>query len=132
MKRRILVVDDELSILLTLKAVLEINGFEVETASSAREAVRKLEASVFQMVITDLKMEHETAGYDVVRAANKLADPPVTAILTAFASLGSAWKSEGAQSLFVKPMNTPDLLRSIEALLIAQEDRKSRSVAGAV
>ena len=31
MKRRILLVDDELAILLTLKAVLEINGFEVET-----------------------------------------------------------------------------------------------------
>ncbi len=83
-----------------------------------------------EALITDLKMEHETAGYDVVRAANKLADPPVVAILTAFASLGSTWKSEGAQSLFVKPMNTPDLLRAIESLLIAHEDRKTRSVAG--
>ncbi len=33
MKRRILLVDDELAILLTLKAILEMNGFEVETAS---------------------------------------------------------------------------------------------------
>ena len=38
MKRRILLVDDELAILLTLKAVLEMNDFEVETAASAREA----------------------------------------------------------------------------------------------
>ncbi len=127
MKRRILVVDDELAILLTLKAVLEMNGFEVETAASAREAVRKLDAGGFQMVITDMKMEHDTAGYDVIRAAKKLADPPVTAILTAFPSLGSDWKSEGAQSLLVKPMNTPDLLRQVEALLIVPEDRKSRS-----
>jgi len=36
MKRRILLVDDELAILLTLKAILEINGFEVETATSAK------------------------------------------------------------------------------------------------
>ncbi len=127
MKRRILVVDDELAILLTLKAILEMNGFEVETAASAREAVRKLDAGGFQMVITDMKMEHDTAGYDVIRAAKKLADPPVTAILTAFPSLGSDWKSEGAQSLLVKPMNTPDLLRQVEALLIVPEDRKSRS-----
>ena len=42
MKRRILLVDDELAILLTLKAVLEINGFEVETAASAREAKSKI------------------------------------------------------------------------------------------
>ena len=37
MKRRILLVDDEVAVLLTLKAVLEINGFDVDTAASARE-----------------------------------------------------------------------------------------------
>ena len=37
MKRRILLVDDELAILLTLRAVLEMNGFEVETAASAKK-----------------------------------------------------------------------------------------------
>ena len=35
MKRRILLVDDELAILLTLRAVLEMNGFEVDTAASS-------------------------------------------------------------------------------------------------
>ena len=38
MKRRILLVDDELAILLTLRAILEMNGFEVDTAASAKEA----------------------------------------------------------------------------------------------
>ncbi len=42
MKRRILLVDDELAILLTLRAVLEMNGFEVDTAASAKEAERKM------------------------------------------------------------------------------------------
>ena len=42
MKRRILVVDDELAVLLTLKTVLEMHGFEVLTANSAAEAVAKL------------------------------------------------------------------------------------------
>ena len=45
MKRRILLVDDELAILLTLKAILEIHGFEVETAASGREAISKLKAA---------------------------------------------------------------------------------------
>ena len=39
MKRRILLVDDELAILLTLKTLLEIHGFDVDTADSAKEAV---------------------------------------------------------------------------------------------
>jgi len=56
MKRRILLVDDELAILLTLKAILEIHGFEVETAASGREAISKLKAASYHMVITDMKM----------------------------------------------------------------------------
>jgi DNA-binding NtrC family response regulator len=47
--RRILLVDDELAILLTLKAILEMHGFEVETAASAREAEQKLGSDTFDM-----------------------------------------------------------------------------------
>ncbi len=126
MKRRILLADDELAILLTLKAILEINGFEVETAASAREAVAKLRAGTFHMVITDMRMEAEESGYDVIRAARKAEYSPAIAILTAYPLLGGKWKAEGAQSMLVKPMNTDDLLRQIEALLIRHQDQKQR------
>jgi DNA-binding NtrC family response regulator len=131
MKRRILLVDDELAILLTLKAILEMNGFEVETASSGREALRKLDAGVFQMVITDMRMETETSGYDVIRAAQQKAYNPATSILTAYPSPESDWKSKGAQSLLVKPVNTRDLLRQVEALLIMHEDQKRSAAVSA-
>lgn len=124
MKRRILLVDDELAILLTLKAILEIHGFEVETASSAKEGVAKLKANEYHMVITDMRMESERAGYDVVRAAKKTKYDPAVALLTAYPMLGNDWQSEGANSMLVKPMNTTDLLRQIEALLISHEDAK--------
>lgn len=127
MKRRILLVDDELAILLTLKAVLEMNGFEVETAHSAKEAIQRLNDSEYQMVITDMRMETETAGYDVVRAAKKQSYNPATAILTAFPSLGTEWKEKGAQSLLVKPVGTEELLRQLECLLISHGDQKQRA-----
>lgn len=126
MKRRILLADDELAILLTLKAILEMNGFEVETAASAIEAEQKLSAAHFDMVITDMRMESETAGYDVIRAARKQSYDPATAILTAYPSLGTEWRSHGAQSLLVKPVNTHDLLRQIEALLVTHQDQKTK------
>ncbi|HEX9121268.1 MAG TPA: response regulator [Terriglobales bacterium] len=129
MKRRILLVDDELAILLTLKAILEMSGFEVETASSGREALQKLDAGVFQMVITDMRLETETTGYDVIRAAKQKPYNPATSILTAYPSLGSDWKSKGAESLLVKPVNARDLLRQIEALLVTHEDQKHTAVA---
>jgi DNA-binding response OmpR family regulator len=78
------------------------------------------------MVITDMKMEEEEAGYNVIRAARKADYNPAIAILTAYPLLGSRWKTEGAQSMLVKPMNTDDLLRQIEALLIQHEDQKHR------
>jgi DNA-binding response OmpR family regulator len=126
MKRRILLADDELAILLTLKAILEIHGFEVDTAASGEEAIAKLKSGQYHMVITDLKMEHEQSGYQVIRAAKETGYDPAVAILTAFPSLGSEWKKEGAQSMLVKPMNTEDLLRQIEALLIQHQDQKQR------
>src|SRR5215469_713687 len=129
MKRRILLVDDELAILLTLKAILEIHGFEVETAISAKEAASKLKAHTYHMVITDMKMEHEKAGYDVIRAAKKTDYDPAVAILTAYPLLGGDWKTQGANSMLVKPMNTDDLLRRIEVLLIQHEDQRQQKAA---
>jgi DNA-binding response OmpR family regulator len=127
MKRRILLVDDELAILLTLKAVLEMNDFEVETAASAREARSKLRGSTFHMVITDMRMENESAGLEVVRAAKQASYQPAVAMLTAFPVPGSEWRDEGMDEMLVKPMNIMNLLRQIEALLVTHEDKKQKS-----
>lgn len=126
MKRRILLVDDELAILLTLKAILEMNGFEVETADSAQNAIKKLGAAEYNMVITDLRMEKETSGFDVIRFAKKQAYNPATAILTAFPTLGNNWQQEGANRLLVKPVGTDELIRQLESLLITHEDSKHK------
>src|ERR1700761_6091524 len=127
MKRRILLVDDELAILLTLKAVLELHGFDVETAASAREAKSKIRAHPYHMVITDMRMENERAGIEVVRAARAAEYDPAIAMLTAFPIPGEEWESEGADQMLVKPMNTNDLLLQIEALLVTHEDKKHRA-----
>ena len=124
MKRRILLVDDELAILLTLRAILEMNGFEVDTAASAKEAQNKLKGGVYEMVITDMRMESETSGYDVIHAARQQPYDPATALLTAYPSLGNEWKNKGAQSLLVKPVNTHELLGQLEALLVTHQDHK--------
>jgi DNA-binding response OmpR family regulator len=129
MKRRILLVDDELAILLTLKAVLEISGFDVETAASAREAKMKIRAHEYHMVITDMRMESDTAGMEVVAAAKKAPCRPAIAMLTAFPLPGSEGE-EGADKLLVKPMNTSDLLLQLEALLVTHEDSKRKNESG--
>jgi DNA-binding NtrC family response regulator len=124
MQRRILLVDDDATVLLTLKAVLQLNQFEVQTASSASEAVQKLASGVYEMVITDSRMETDDAGFHVIRAASQQAYRPATALLTAYPPRNLDWKHNGVQSLLVKPIGTQDLLRQIEALLVQHQDGK--------
>ena len=140
MKRRILLVDDDLAVLLTLKAVLELHGFEVDTAASSAEAFARLESGVYQMVISDLRMETEEAGLEVLRAARRQAYDPATALLTAYPPSGENWRGEGNKqengnerqigespdSLLIKPLGTTDLLRQVEALLIRHADLKQQ------
>ena len=128
MKRRILLVDDDLAVLLTLKAVLELNGFEVETASSSAEAIARLDSGVYQMVITDLRMESEYSGMEVIQYARERTYAPATALLTAYPPANGKWTEDPSQPLLVKPVGTKDLVRQLEALLIRHEDEKQRRI----
>jgi DNA-binding response OmpR family regulator len=125
MKRRILLVDDDLPVLLTLKAVLEMHGFEVQTSTSAAGALEKLNSATYQMVITDVRMETDDAGFRVIQAARQQPYDPATALLTAFPPDDGARIGE-AQSLLVKPVGTDDLVRQLESLLVQHEDEKQR------
>jgi DNA-binding response OmpR family regulator len=117
MKRRVLLVDDEVAVLLTMKAVLEISGFDVDTAASARDAKLKLRHQVYEMVITDMRMESDESGREVIVAARTAAYHPAVALLTAFPVAEEDWQDMGADKLLVKPMQTPLLIRQIEKLL---------------
>jgi|SRR5271166_4941506 len=151
MKRRILLVDDDLAVLLTLKAVLELHGFEVETAGSSAEAFARMQFNVYHLVISDLRMETEEAGLEVIRAARRQPYDPATALLTAYPPSGEHWGGkhwdgehcdgkprngkpqegedwggENSDSVLIKPLGTGDLLRQVEALLIRHADKQER------
>jgi DNA-binding response OmpR family regulator len=123
MRRRILLVDDEVAVLLTLKAVLEISGFDVDTAASAREGVSKLHTREYNMLITDMRMEHDVAGVEVIKAARAAQYHPAVALLTAFPVAEEDWQEMGADQLLVKPMHTRILLQQIEDLINSHEQK---------
>ena len=126
MRRRILLVDDEVAVLLTLKAVLEISGFDVDTAASAREGVSKLHTREYHMLITDMRMEHDVAGVEVIKAARAAAYHPCVALLTAFPVAEEDWQEMGADQLLVKPMHTRILLQQIEDLIATHEKKMTQ------
>jgi DNA-binding response OmpR family regulator len=127
MGRRILLVDDEVAVLLTLKAVLEISGFEVDTAASAREGKSRLHTHEYNMVITDMRMESDAAGAEVIEAARAAAYRPAVALLTAFPVADEDWQEMGADKLLVKPVHTRILLEQIESLLDSHEAKLAKN-----
>ncbi len=118
MKRRILLVDDEVAVLLTLKAVLEISGFDVDTATSAREGKARIKHREYEMVITDMRMEGERAGEEIINAAKAASYNPAVALLSAFPVDEEALADMGADKVLVKPMHTRQLLQQLEALYV--------------
>lgn len=124
MKRRILLVDDEVAVLLTLKAVLEISGFDVDTATSAREGKARIRHREYEMVITDMRMEGDRAGEEVITEARNAPYRPAVALLTAFPLGDAEWQDMGADKMLVKPMHTRALLQQLEALFLRREKDK--------
>ena len=116
-KRRVLLVDDEVAVLLTMKAVLEISGFDVDTATSAHEGKSKIRTHEYQMIITDMRMESDAAGREVIHCARTAPYHPAVALLTAYPVEEDAWQEMGADRMLVKPMQTPVLIRQLEKLL---------------
>lgn len=129
MKRRILLVDDEVAVLLTLKTVLEISGFDVDTATSAREGKSRIKHREYEMVITDMRMEGERAGEEVIEAARSATYQPAIALLTAFPVDDGALDSMGADQMLVKPMHTRQLLQQLEALFAKRHGSNEEGVA---
>lgn len=114
---RVLLVDDDISIVHLFSTVLEMNGFSVTTAQSASEAVCVIDQAPFDMVITDLHMETPTAGFEVVRAARDRSPRPIIVVITAYPVPSSDWRRIGADALYLKGANTMALPEQLKELL---------------
>jgi DNA-binding response OmpR family regulator len=119
-KRRILLVDDEIS------------GYDVDTAASAREGKSKIKLREYQMVITDMRMESDAAGREVIQAARNATYHPAVALLTAFPLSDDDWQDTGADKMLVKPMQTRLLIQQIEKLLETHQAKLAKLAAAGV
>ncbi len=130
-KPRILVVDDEEIALKNLDHTLKKEGYIVVAASSGMEAVEKLDASDFDVVLTDLKME-KIGGMDVLeKAKNKYPDTQVI-MITGYASVDSAIDSikKGAFHYIAKPFKLDDVRSIVKKAL--EKKFSTRSTKGSV
>ena len=110
---RVLLVDDNVTSRLTLKTVLEAGGYAVDAASSAAEAVGKLDARQYELVLSDLQMESPEAGLKVLAHARLMDYKPATAIVTTYQNR----KMNVKRPFFVEPEDLPGLLTKVADLI---------------
>ncbi len=111
---RLLVVDDEESLRITTAAILENEGYIVDTASSGDEAVVLLNDTDYDLVLTDLHMEGGD-GLSVLSQIRRHAPLTISVVLTGFASVESAIAAlqEGAYDYLVKPCDIESMKHTI-------------------
>jgi len=115
---RILVVDDEAHVLLTLQAILQEDGYRVDVASDGNQAIEALRVSHYDLVLTDLKMPG-VDGLSVLAEVQKSSPTTVTIMMTGYGSVGSAIEAVhfGAYEYLLKPMEVPELKQAVRRSL---------------
>jgi DNA-binding response OmpR family regulator len=114
LKKTILLVDDDASILRSFSRILQKCGYEIETAATGKEAMGKATNRHFDVVLLDLRLP-DMQGTDVLTKARKQLSSTVKIMITGFPSLESGVKAleEGVDGYLVKPVQAQELLTLI-------------------
>src|ERR1700760_4493478 len=118
-KARILFVDDEASIRLTLPAILKMHGFEVRTEGTVSDALSAIREDRFEVLIADLNIGMPGDGFTVVSAMRRTQPDAVTIILTGYPAFETALEAIRSQvdDYAVKPADIEELVQVIEEKL---------------
>jgi len=125
---KVLVVDDEESVVVTIKAILQLDGYDVATTTSCKQARVMVRDTEYDLVLTDLRLE-DGDGLEVLKAVRESHPETVTIMLTGYASLESAIQAlrAGAYDYLVKPSEVEELrstvARGLERRRLGQELR---------
>ena len=113
--RRILIIDDERPILLTLEALLGRHGYQVETAATASHGLRALKSNAPAVILLDLQLP-DAEGLQTLEQIKREHPETQVIILTAHDSLNNAIESikRGAYHFISKPYAPEELLSLIE------------------
>ncbi len=122
---KVLIVDDDQDLLVGQKAFLEKRGYQVQTAASAAEGLRRLESFTPDLILADLMMEHYDTGFvfcKKVKDDPRMAAVPIIMQTAASKELGftldayneRARKWMKVDEILTKPVPLEDLVGKIE------------------
>jgi two-component system response regulator GlrR len=130
---KILIVDDDVSVLKVLQMRLESEKYAVAAASETREAKKRLEEETFDIALFDLRLA-EGSGIDLMKSLRDIDPDLPVIILTAYGTIESAVEAmkEGAYSYLTKPFDYRELLvqirNGIEKSRLSREVKRLRNM----
>jgi DNA-binding NtrC family response regulator len=118
---RVLVIDDDQSIRTTMAAILENEGYVVDTAKDGKEAIEKSNADLYRVALIDFRLP-DMEGTELLTALRETTPKMVKVMVTGYPSLENAIEcvNKHADAYFVKPVNYENLLSTIRNLIKKQ------------
>jgi len=121
MAMKVLVVDDSITMVMSLKTTLAMNGFEVETANNGQAALDKLNSGIKpHLIVTDINMP-VMGGLELIGKVRAMQGFKFIPILTLTTESDNAKRDQGkragATGWIVKPVSGDDLIKVIKKVL---------------
>ena len=132
-KERVLVVDDEKTILELARRFLTAEGFIVETASQGMQAIKSLEEAHFDILLTDIRMPG-MSGLELMKVARSLRPEIIMVVITGHGTITTAIESlkVGAMGFVLKPFTRQEIMSAVQNALekyrLQQENIRMKSL----
>lgn len=125
MPPKLLFVDDEPAIRMTLSAILEQNGFDVTVAATVPEGLALIGAEKYDILISDLNIGQPGDGFTVVSAMRRTQPQAITIILTGYPAFESALRAirEQVDDFITKPADMGELLSNLRQRMECRQQR---------
>lgn len=127
-KKKILIVDDDKTILTSFSEILQSKGYSIDTAESGTEAISKTDKDFFNLVLLDIKLP-DMEGIDLLNAIRETSPRMMKIVVSGYASLENsvAALNRGADAYLIKPVDPEELVRIVGEKLKKQENAGNMS-----
>jgi DNA-binding NtrC family response regulator len=125
---RILIVDDDENIRKALATILEEEGYQVDSAENAKQAIEKTNKNFYNLALIDIRLP-DMEGIELLTKMRDTTPKMRKVIITGYPTLQNAIEAvnKGADAYIVKPFDIDEILKTIREQLKKQEDEKRYS-----
>jgi DNA-binding NtrC family response regulator len=127
-RKKILIIDDDKSILRTFSRILQKNGYEIDVAETGKEAMEKSKDKTYDLALIDIRLP-DIEGTELLTKMQRAMPDAVKIMITGFPSLETGVKAldEGADAYLVKPVKPEELLTLIEEKFKIRQEKRANT-----